>query len=678
LKIKNKIAPPRFSLKTVFPVIFLILALIQGAAIFWLNQQGLDRNIEEEWRVDVEVLLGRLQGTIEYLYRVNDPFQTQEEITSIGADANIHFASFVDDQDNIAGDIRISNINLSFMKVLEREYPNQIIELKTRTPNVRNNLHSNVWLSKDRNTLFGLYPVVLVDNPNSVRQDKVGLLFIAYDLTSLKANTFSTLVWKSLPVMLVLFGVALLLGLLLYVLVTKRVDKVIASTQRFSAGDINARIEVKGRDELDMVATAFNNLAENVVHAQTEILEKGKQIQLLLDSTAEAVYGINLKGECTFANQACMEMLGYENITELHGQDMHSLMHHSYADGRAYPVDQSPINSAYEKEFGIHVDDEVLWRKDGSSFAAEYWSHPIVKSDKVVGAVVTFIDISERRKVEAQLEGYRDHLEELVEDRTRDYLIMRDEALLASQSKSDFLANMSHELRTPLNSIIGFTDIIRDGRVGDVNDEQARQLGMVSHSAQHLLSLINDILDLSKVEAGKAEIDLDDIEVASMLEDLEKMVRTQANEKGLEFKLEYSMNGAHTICSDRIKLRQVLINLLGNAVKFTNKGSITLRAKTSNELVTFEVEDTGIGINKDWLGDIFSSFKQVDESSGREYGGAGLGLAICREFVNVLGGEIEVESKPNVGSVFRVRFPVALSIEGREPINSELARSSLH
>ena len=270
--------------------------------------------------------------------------------------------------------------------------------------------------------------------------------------------------------------------------------------------------------------------------------------------------------------------------------------------------------------------------------------------------------VSERYRVNEELEKHRDNLEVLVRERTQELEDMRDKALEASKAKSEFLAKMSHELRTPLNSIIGFTGILRDGIAGPVSDEQEKQLGMVYDSANHLLGLINDILDISKVEAGKMELQFESFDLQEALQEVKNVVKPLVDKPGKEnIELIFDIDcTSKNLYSDKGKIRQVLLNLLSNAIKFTEKGAITLKCWQDTNILHFVVEDTGIGIPKEKQVGIFESFQQVDNSEVRSYEGTGLGLTITKQFVELMGGEISLDSEEGVGSKFELHIPITV------------------
>lgn len=262
-----------------------------------------------------------------------------------------------------------------------------------------------------------------------------------------------------------------------------------------------------------------------------------------------------------------------------------------------------------------------------------------------------------------ELKQWSDELEKKVTDRTAELKQLNRELAEinvrleeASRHKSQFLANMSHELRTPLNSIIGYTKLILDGIEGEINDEQRKDLQTVLNNSKHLLELINDLLDLSRIEAGKTVLTYGTFPIPDLLSEVIPAMNQLARQKGLE--LSYSIApGIGHLYADRAKTKQVLINLLGNAIKFTSKGDVRLTIVEDGDVFTFSVIDTGIGIKKEDIEGIFDSFKQVASVLSAGYEGTGLGLAISKHFIDIQGGRIWVESEPGKGSTFIFILP---------------------
>ncbi|MBN2839517.1 MAG: HAMP domain-containing protein [Coriobacteriia bacterium] len=277
-------------------------------------------------------------------------------------------------------------------------------------------------------------------------------------------------------------------------------------------------------------------------------------------------------------------------------------------------------------------------------------------------------EIAERRHAEMELSQYRDHLEQLVDERTEELLRLNEELVEATRAKDDFLASMSHELRTPLNSIIGFTEIMLRGLAGDVTDEQQRQLGMVRDSGQQLLLLVDDVLDLARINAGHVTVVSAEMSVPETVERLAEMMRPLTDTKGLRLALSFKDGAPTTIVSDRGKVDQIMLNLLANAVTYTDQGSITMVVRAeSDRFLALEVHDTGLGIPEAELESVFEQFHRAHREIAATHPGTGLGLSISRRLAEALGGRLDARSAVGEGSVFTLVLPIAGPTSSPEP-----------
>ncbi len=273
--------------------------------------------------------------------------------------------------------------------------------------------------------------------------------------------------------------------------------------------------------------------------------------------------------------------------------------------------------------------------------------------------VLSIQDITKRKNAESELEQVNRQLEATIEETNR----LAQEAKTANTAKSQFLANMSHEIRTPMNAIIGFTHLLAES---ELTDEQKEHLNLVKVSGKNLLTLLDDILDLSKIEAGKFDIEIDECSLGQLLNSVESLMQSKAKAEGLNFKIIEEGNLPAQIRTDVTRVRQCLVNLVDNAIKFTKEGHIYLRVslqETGNApLIRFAVEDTGIGIPQEKQNEIFETFVQADSRTSREFGGTGLGLAISKRLAELLGGQLTMSSKVGKGSVFSLIIPAGLEV----------------
>ena len=243
--------------------------------------------------------------------------------------------------------------------------------------------------------------------------------------------------------------------------------------------------------------------------------------------------------------------------------------------------------------------------------------------------------------------------------KTEELKFLRTQAQNATKAKSEFLANMSHELRTPLNAILGYSEMLKDDAEDDGLDAYSEDLTKINSSGEHLLTLVNDILDLSKIEAGKMELHVEEFEFENHIKQIEATAKPLVEKNGNNFVIEKS-DDIGKLANDQTKLRQILFNMISNAAKFTKKGTVTLGITKYDEKVRFAVTDTGIGMNAEQLGKVFEEFTQAESSTSKDYGGTGLGLPISKKMTEMMGGVMEVESQEGEGTTFSIIIPIVV------------------
>ncbi len=326
-----------------------------------------------------------------------------------------------------------------------------------------------------------------------------------------------------------------------------------------------------------------------------------------------------------------------------------------------HPDDRAMVNTAYteslENKQPYNIVHRLLMKGGRIKYVNERCETFYDAVGKPVRSVGTVQDITEQKLREDELRRYRDHLEETVQQRTEELRLARDAAETANKAKSVFLANMSHELRTPLNAILGFSQMMQQDP--HLNANQHETLDIINNSGEHLLKLINDVLEIAKIEAGKLQLDIATFDLQGLVREVSDMMRLRAEQKGLQLELDQSSEFPRYIKGDEARLRQILVNLVSNAVKFTDEGIVTIRLSIKNNArhhLVIEIKDTGPGISKEDQQRLFKPFVQLPE--GKTHIGSGLGLSIVHQFVQLMKGTISVDSTPGKGSLFRVELPL--------------------
>ena len=512
---------------------------------------------------------------------------------------------------------------------------------------------------------------LLFDLPAMIQHGELGTVHIGISEVAIQKN-------QKFILQHVFFYLAavLLLGIIVAFWFATTITRPIAALSdaviKVGRGELDGLIEIATQDEIGQLAAAFNTMTENL--RQTTVSRE--YMNKLVNTMNDMLLVIAPDGFILSANRAFCEHFGYD-LSELLGC---SIRDSAKQDG---PFCFCP---AFERVFtkGTVSGAEAFGRTKSGNLMTLLFSLSVMKDEK--GAIEAVIcaaqDISAIKQVQeslrqkqAELESLNRTLEELVAVRTHELAVTneglrneveerklvaeelqlaRDTAEAANRAKTEFLANMSHEMRTPLNAIIGGADYLEEAAL---SDDQSLCLDMIHQAGNNLLVLVNDLIDLSRIEAGHLVLFSESFNVEKMLRNIIQMLSRTAQCKQLELSLDMADNLPDFLIGDQLRLQQILVNLVGNALKFTKEGSVTVSTIVGTIAddavpITFVVRDTGIGIEKNKIEKIFETFTQADTSITRQYGGSGLGLTISRRLVEAMGGHLQVESEPGFGSSF--------------------------
>ena len=378
----------------------------------------------------------------------------------------------------------------------------------------------------------------------------------------------------------------------------------------------------------------------NILKRMTAELIVEKQLKAM-DASVDGMAILNNEGKYVYSNTAHLEIFGFYNQDQILGSHIKSMYQHDQLERLEKEIMPEFLKKGYWR------GELIAMRSDGTNYDQELSMTTIEGQN---GFICICRDITKRKKDELRLKKYNSALEQA-----------RIKAMEASRAKTAFLANMSHEIRTPMNGVIGMTEMLRET---NLDDDQKAMVEAIYDCGSSLVFIINDILDMSKVESKELEIELDCVEIRNLVNSIVHLFRSKFNEKKISLRCYYDDHLPQYLHLDRTRIRQILSNLINNAYKFTDTGSVEIFVKSdlfiSDSLIQFEVKDSGIGISSDLTEKIFEPFKQADVSTTRIYGGTGLGLAICQSLVKLMGGKIWVDSEPGSGSTF------AFTIETKE------------
>jgi signal transduction histidine kinase/CheY-like chemotaxis protein len=446
---------------------------------------------------------------------------------------------------------------------------------------------------------------------------------------------------KNLVILVTIIGF-LISGLVAIIVgqsIVRPIEAVTDSMQRLSAGEIDVEVgHGHRRDEIGRMVEAIEVFRKNIIdrHAMEQTLTEA------IEAISEGFALYDADDRIAVCNTRYREMFSYGRETSMVGTPFQTIAANAVgliADAQSNPEHWIAERVAAHRDPGA---SHLQHRSDGR------WIRVSERRTAQGGVVAIYGDITELKHREAELDNL-----------VHEIAVARDAAETANRAKSQFLANMSHELRTPLNAIIGYSEILQEDVADLGRDNLVPDLRKIEEAGRHLLGLINDILDLSKVEAGRIDILLEDVEIVPLLEEVRAIIDPLAEKNGNAVKYCLADN-LGSMRTDRTKLKQSLLNILSNANKFTQNGRVTLaaeRIQNGRTATRFAISDTGIGMSEEQLGRLFQAFSQAETTTSQKYGGTGLGLVITRNFCQLLGGDVTVVSKPGEGSTFTITLP---------------------
>jgi two-component system sensor histidine kinase EvgS len=490
---------------------------------------------------------------------------------------------------------------------------------------------------------------------------RIGTLEVQMDLREAVRADTRHIRLLGLILLTILFFLSLLCFLFLKYFVQAPLQQLAAAADGIARGDDEVLLPRPSDDEMGRFSRAFDRMRQKLIQRQAALLESEQRLSAVIENSVEGILTIDDRGIVGRFNRSAEGLFGYRR-EEVIGRNVNILMPEPYRS-RHDSYLASYLATGTKRVIGKGREVEGR-RKDGSRFPVR-----LAVGEARLGGERLFVgtiqDITEQKRIEAEVRRHRDELRELVAERTADLQQAKEAAEAASQAKSAFLANMSHEIRTPMNGIIGLTELLLTMELPPV---QRDYLENIQYSADALMEIINDILDFSKIEVGRTELERIPFDLTELVERAVPVISKTCGDKGIELKVKTDPGLPPAVVGDPVKIRQILVNLLSNAVKFTEEGTIIVEARKGGDVslqkgdrrlpVILSVSDTGVGIPEDRREIIFDSFEQGDTSFTRKYGGTGLGLAICRHLVQHMDGTLTVESTEGEGSRFDVTLPL--------------------
>jgi PAS domain S-box-containing protein len=476
----------------------------------------------------------------------------------------------------------------------------------------------------------------IYSRPIEVIGQKIGAIMIYYDLEELNKETRLSIAIFLTLLLTTLILMSALLNFMLSRFVIRPVSLLRNAINEIQEGHLGETVDLPFKDEIGKMGAAFNEMSVKLHHGQVALKEAEAKYRSIFENATVGIYRstTDSQGRLLTVNPAFAQIMGYES-PEAMLESVTDIRSQFYVN----PADRERFRHLLREKGMVEGFETLFHRKDGETIDVSISSNVIKNAN---GEILYYEGILEDITEKKQASQFR---------------IAKEAAEAANKHKSEFLANMSHELRTPLNAILGYTELILDKIYGEVPDKIREVLERLEKNGRHLLNLINDVLDLSKIEAGQLVLSLDEYSMEDVIQTVITSVEALAAEKNLKLNVMVPAD-LKVGKGDQQRIAQVLLNLVGNAIKFTEKGEVKVAVGVSNETFLISVSDTGPGISKADQKKIFEEFQQADGSSTRQKGGTGLGLSIAKKIVEMHGGQIWVESTLGKGSNFRFTLPI--------------------
>lgn len=390
--------------------------------------------------------------------------------------------------------------------------------------------------------------------------------------------------------------------------------------------------------------------------AEDEAKRFSQRNEQILNSAGEGIFGSDKNGNITFVNPAAANMLGF-TVEELIGKNSHAIFHHTREDGTHYPMEECPLYLSLKEGRFHRAGDEVFWPKDGKKINIELISTPLTEQDTIAGAVVVFKDVTERKQYEEKLKTMNEALEKKVRERTAELEVKNRKLEELAKLRAEFISTASHDLRAPLTGVLGFAELLMRGKAGPLNETAERYLNTIHRSGKDLLNIIEDFLEISRIDAGRLQVNKQEVNVVEEINRSAALLESLFTSKKLQLAVEIEEN-LPTVDADPNRFNQMMTNYLSNALKFTPEGGrVAIKARKKGDFVEVSVVDNGIGISHEDQKKLFERFFQA-EATKYTVKGTGLGLSIVKQLAEIQGGAVGVESAPKKETTFWFTLPV--------------------